>query len=105
MTIVIKRDAKGETVIDCEPIEKYEQLLEGSCADGKTRPDMFELANSMSREQLRHLVSILTCQVEHYARLWRHSFTPEHLEAVGQLQSIRHLAAEQGVDLWPELGG
>jgi hypothetical protein len=105
MTVIVKRDTDRETVVDCGPIEEYERLLEESCADGKGKGDLFRLANSMDREQLRHLVAILTCQVEHYARLWRHSFTPEFADTIGQLRDLRRLANKQGLDLWPELGG
>jgi hypothetical protein len=106
MTIVVKRDADGERIVDLGPVEEYERLLEKSCEDGKPgSAELFALTESMDREQLRHLASILSCLAGHYARLWRHSFTPEFAEGMEQLRSIRRIAKEQGVDLWPELGG
>lgn len=104
MTVLVKRDAKGEIVIDLDTVEEYDRLLEEACQEGKTRPlGLLSLAATMDREQLVHLVSLLSAKAEHYARLWRHSFTPEHAELTARLRDVRRMAAEQGIDLWPEL--
>jgi len=105
MSVIVKRDGQGETVIDCGPIERYKSLLEKACETGKIPPmELFHLANSMDREQLRHLASILSSMVARYARLWNHSFTTEHAVMVEGLRNLRQLAEERGEDLWPELG-
>jgi 3-dehydroquinate dehydratase len=106
MTVmVMKRLDQDEIVVDCEPIEKYEDLLEDACRTNKVPPmELFQLANSMDREQLRHLASILSCMVSRYARLWNHSFTTEHTVMMEELRKLRHFAKELDVDLWPELG-
>lgn len=106
MTAIVKRDAKGQVVVDLDPVEEYDRLMDGACGEGKTRPiGLLSLAATMDRDQLLHLVSLLSAKAEHYARLWRHSFSPEHAELVGRLREFRRLAADRGADLWPELGG
>jgi len=106
MTVMImKRIDQDEIVVDCEPIEKYEGLLEEACRANKIPPmELFQLASSMNREQLRHLVSILSSMVTRYARLWNHSFTTEHTVMMEELHNLRRFAKELDVDLWPELG-
>lgn len=105
MTVLVKRDATGETVVDCGPVEEYERLLLETIESGKPHMvELFELENAMEREQLRQLASSLTSLVEHYARLWKYSFTHEHTEMVEQMRALKQKAKEQGVELWPELG-
>lgn len=105
MTVIVKRTGHDdEIVINCEPIEKYESLLEEACkADKIPSMELFHLANSMDCEQLRHLVSILSSMATHYAHLWNHSFTTEHAVMMEGLRNLRHLAKELDIDLWPEL--
>lgn len=103
--MVMRRADQDEVVVDCEPIEKYESLLEEACRENKIPSvELFYLAKSMDREQLRHLVSILSCMVSHYARLWNHSFTTEHTVMLEELRKLQCAAKELDVDLWPELG-
>jgi hypothetical protein len=105
MTIIVKREGMCEEVIDCAPIEKYTSLLEEACRTGKVPPtELFYLADSMSREQMRHLVSTLASMATHYARLWNYSFTTQHAVMVEQLRNLKQFAKEWGEDIWPELG-
>ncbi len=107
MTVAIRRDARGETIIDLSPVERYAALLERACAEGSTPPqeELFRLLDSMDREQLRHLVPVLAAVAANYARLWRHAFTPAFAESLKEMRDIREIAKAQGEDLWPELGG
>jgi hypothetical protein len=103
--MVMKRLDQDDEIVDCEPIEKYEGLLEEACRANKVPPtELFQLASSMDRKQLRHLVSILSSMATHYARLWNHSFTTEHAVMMEELRNLRRFAKELDVDLWPELG-
>lgn len=105
MTTIERHDAEGKTIVDLGPVEEYERLLMEAIEDGKPHlVELFELENAMEREQLRHLASSLTSLVQHYARLWKHSFTGDHARLVEQLRELRRKAKEQGEDLWPDLG-
>ena len=91
-------------VIALDPIDKYEQLLEDSCQNGKPIPfdKLMELSSSMNVEQLQQLLPILVGLSKHYARLWHFSFTKAHFEQVSQLRKIKEMAKDD--TLWPELG-
>jgi len=105
MTVVVKRSAEGEAVIDLGGVEEYDRLLNETCEKGKTMPiELPSLAATLGREQLLYLVSLLSAKAEHYARLWRYSFSPKHAELVGRLRDFRRMVTDHGVDLWPELG-
>jgi hypothetical protein len=98
MTYIIKRINDKEEIIDLTPVETYESLLYTNS------PELFGLANSMTKSQLLHLVSLLTQETNRLNRLFNYSFTKKHLELVQQMHEFKRLAKEQNLELWPELG-
>lgn len=109
-TIHIKRGDEPEQVIDCAPIEQYEEELREALRKREffKNSHRIEALRAMSRDQLMHLASILTFMVEEYAHLYDNSFSPEHEKTVRGMREIARAADEAGVDLWkdwPELRG